>query len=182
MQIDTSTGLLMGADFIPSPNFDDRPSGDDINLLVIHNISLPMGEFHTQRIIDLFTNQLDFEAHPSFAELADLQVSSHLLVTRNAAVIQFVPLHLRAWHAGVSSFQGRERCNDFSIGIELEGTDDVPYEKSQYQTLAQLTNLLMQTYAIPRDHIVGHCDIAPKRKTDPGPAFNWQHFQQLLHF
>ncbi len=148
---------------------------------MIHNISLPPGEFGGPWIEQLFLNRLDPTAHPYFARIAHLRVSAHLLIRREGALVQFVPLSLRAWHAGASCFQGRERCNDFSIGIELEGADDIPYAPAQYQTLARVTRDLQRRYRrIDRDHIVGHSDIAPERKTDPGPAFDWAGFWRLL--
>lgn len=168
--------------FIPSPNCDERPADTEIDLLVIHGISLPPGEFGGDAINALFTNQLDPKAHPAFHSIADLKVSAHILIRRDGEVIQYVPFKKRAWHAGESSFQGRTRCNDFSIGIELEGADTVPYEPIQYQRLAALTQVLMQFYpGITQQRIVGHSDIAPGRKTDPGAAFDWQHFFGLLN-
>lgn len=165
----------------PSPNFNERPDADDISLLVIHNISLPAGEFATGHPEALFLNCLDFWAHPDFYDLRGLEVSAHLLIERDGSVIQFVPFGLRAWHAGESDFCGRANCNDFSIGIELEGADDVPYEDIQYERLASITRTLMQEYpAITPDRIVGHSDIAPGRKTDPGPAFDWPRFRRMI--
>lgn len=181
MQIDLNTGLVDGARFVASPNCDERPAGSGISLLVVHGISLPPGEFGGPWIDDFFCNRLDPAAHPYFAEICGLKVSSHLLVRRGGELVQYVPLHLRAWHAGQSSFQGRERCNDFSIGIELEGVDDSPYEAAQYVCLAGVARKLLQAYpGITLDRIVGHSDIAPVRKTDPGPAFDWRHFRTLL--
>ncbi len=179
MFIDKDTGLIIGAEQIASPNFDDRPEGVNIELLVIHNISLPPGEFGGQYVAQFFTNLLDPQAHPYFMEIASMQVSSHLFIRRDGALIQFVPLHRRAWHAGASQFQGRSRCNDFSIGIEMEGTDTDPYTEAQYVTLAEVTRLLQQAYpALGQGNIVGHCDISPGRKTDPGQAFNWGRYLQ----
>ena len=176
-----TSGWLRGALRLPSPNRDRRPAGTRIELLVIHNISLPPGAFGGPGIERLFLNQLDPAEHPYFAELAHLRVSAHLLIRRDGQLVQFVPLHLRAWHAGQSCFQGRERCNDFSIGIELEGADQIPYESAQYQTLTQVTRELQRRYpGITPKRIVGHSDIAPNRKTDPGPAFDWDRFRQLL--
>lgn len=164
---------LHGAQQCHSPNFDERPDCI-IDTVVIHNISLPPGEYGGCYINDLFTNTLNPSAHAYFAEICDLRVSAHLLIDRFGSVTQFVPFDKRAWHAGQSSFNGRERFNDFSIGIELEGTDHVPYEAGQYVRLAQLVVLLMKYYpAITRHNIVGHSTIAPMRKTDPGPAFEW---------
>lgn len=167
--------------FIASSNCDDRPVGAVIDLLVIHGISLPPGKFGGDAIQALFTNQLDPTAHPYFQTIAHLKVSAHVLILRDGEVIQFVPFQKRAWHAGESSFQERKRCNDFSIGIELEGADTVPYEPIQYRRLAELTRVLMRFYpGITPQRIVGHSDIAPGRKTDPGPAFDWQYFFNLL--
>lgn len=181
MLIDTETGLLDVAQYIPSPNYNERPSGIEVDLLVIHGISLPRGMFGGNAIIDLFCNKLNPTAHPSFATLANLQVSAHLLIRRDGGVIQFVSFHKRAWHAGASSFHGRENCNDFSIGIELEGTDDIPYEEAQYQQLAAITKLLQKSYPqITAENIVGHSEISPTRKTDPGKAFDWEHYKSLL--
>ncbi|WP_027852258.1 1,6-anhydro-N-acetylmuramyl-L-alanine amidase AmpD [Marinobacterium litorale] len=164
----------------PSPNCDDRP-GEEISLLVVHNISLPPGQFGGPGIRQLFTNCLDPDEHPFYREIHELRVSAHLLIDREGQVIQFVPFEKRAWHAGVSQFEGRERCNDFSIGIELEGADDIPYTDIQYQVLADVTRELMALYPeITPDRIVGHCDIAPGRKTDPGPAFDWERYRNLI--
>lgn len=152
-----------------------------MDLLVIHGISLPPGEFGGGFIEDLFLNRLDPKAHPSFHSIVGGRVSSHLLVRRDGEVIQYVPFHQRAWHAGISEFRGRTRCNDFSIGIELEGNDDTPYETVQYQRLTGLTRLLMKAFpGITLDRIQGHSDIAPGRKTDPGPNFDWNTFRYLL--
>lgn len=173
MRIDLTTGLLQQAKFIVSPNYNNRSNSDDINLLVIHGISLPAGEFGGDAVIQLFTNTLD-TTDSQFADLQDLQVSAHLWIRRSGEVIQFVPFQYRAWHAGISSFQGRENCNDFSIGIELEGTDTLPYAEIQYQQLIAIIKTLRKVYpAITTDRIVGHADIAPGRKTDPGSAFDW---------
>jgi AmpD protein len=176
-----SRGLLPQAIHRCSPNQDERPPDSVIDLLVIHNISLPPGEFGGSWIDDLFHNRLDPNAHPYFREIADLKVSTHLLIRRSGELIQYVPLHCRAWHAGDSCFEGREKCNDFSIGIELEGTDDQPYTPQQYSTLADTTREILRRFpAISRERIRGHCDIAPGRKSDPGPAFDWQQFRELL--
>ena len=177
MQID-SDGLLPGARYIPSPNRDERPAGAAIELLVVHNISLPPGQFGGPGILDLFTNALDSGVHPYYREIADLKVSSHFLIRRDGELVQFVPCGERAWHAGESNWRGRSRCNDFSLGIELEGADDVPFDDRQYARLAELTRLLKAKYAIA--DIVGHADIAPGRKTDPGPCFDWRRFNRLL--
>jgi len=176
-----STGLLAEAHQRPSPNCDQRPSGTIIDLLVIHNISLPPGEFGGPWIDQLFLNRLDPAAHPYFREIADLRVSAHLLIRRSGELIQYVPLHLRAWHAGVSEFHGRSCCNDFSIGIELEGTDRDPFEDAQYLTLERLARRLRTLYPeVTADRITGHSDIAPGRKTDPGPCFDWSRFHRAL--
>jgi AmpD protein len=167
-------GMCSGASYIPSPNCDERPDGERISLLVIHNISLPPDEFGGAGVIELFTNRLDPAAHPYYETIADLRVSAHFLIRRDGELIQFVPCELRAWHAGASSWKGRERCNDFSIGAELEGTDTLPYADAQYECLADLTRALFQHYG-PLD-TAGHSDIAPGRKTDPGPAFDWKRF------
>lgn len=181
MQIDAKTGLLDTATQVPSPNCDARPDGSSINLLVIHAISLPAGEFGGPWIDELFCNRLDASAHPHFAEICQLTVSAHALIRRDGKIIQYVPFHQRAWHAGQSSFQGRETCNDFSIGIELEGCDNKTFEAVQYQTLTQLARILMHHYpGITPKRITGHSDIAPGRKTDPGPHFDWQRLRQLL--
>ena len=170
-------GWLEGTEHRPSPNRDPRPAGSIVDLLVIHNISLPPGEFGGPWIDALFHNRLDPAAHPYFEEIKDLRVSSHLLIRRDGHLVQYVPLHLRAWHAGRSSFRGRAHCNDFSIGIELEGTDTLPYEDAQYATLAGATRQIMRLYpGITRDRMTGHSTIAPGRKTDPGPAFDWARF------
>ena len=160
---------LVDAAQVDSPNFNARPHGE-ISLIVIHGISLPPGEFGGPMIEALFTNSLD-PGQTDLAELASMRVSSHLLIRRDAQLIQFVPFDARAWHAGVSSFNGRSDCNDFSVGVELEGTDELPYTDAQYGVLAQVCRTLMNMYGV-RD-IVGHSDIAPGRKTDPGPAFDW---------
>lgn len=164
-----------------SPNFDARPTGCVPELLVIHAISLPAGQFSTVPfyIDDLFLNQLDLSAHPDFEQLDGMRVSAHFLIRRDGSLVQFVGTDQRAWHAGASQWKGRQRCNDFSIGIELEGSDVVPFEAAQYATLVDLTGTLLQQY--PIQHIVGHQDIAPGRKTDPGPFFDWAHYQTLLH-
>jgi AmpD protein len=164
--------------FIPSPNFDERPSGCDISLLVIHNISLPPDEFGGNGVIELFTNSLDPEAHPYYSHLRGLKVSAHFFIRRDGEIIQFVPCEKRAWHAGESCWQGRNRCNDYSIGIELEGTDAVPFTDAQYAALVFLTRVLQETYSI--SSIAGHSDIAPGRKTDPGPCFDWVRYRAAL--
>lgn len=168
-------GWLECATRIASPNCDARPIGETIQLIVIHNISLPPGVLTGDAVIDLFTNRLDWDAHPYYAEIRGMQVSSHFWIRRDGQLIQFVPCGLRAWHAGVSAWRGRERCNDFSLGIELEGSDDVPFNEAQYTTLNRLLATLQRTY--PIEDIVGHSDIAPGRKTDPGPYFDWNRLQ-----
>jgi N-acetyl-anhydromuramoyl-L-alanine amidase len=173
-----SDGRLAGALHRASPNCDERPDGASITLLVVHNICLPPGNFGGDAIVRLFTNSLDFSAHPYFETLRDLRVSAHFLVRRDGDVLQFVPCTMRAWHAGPSVWQGRARCNDFSVGIELEGADDIAYAERQYERLAELTVLLRDRYPIV--DVVGHADIAPGRKTDPGPAFDWGHFRGCL--
>ncbi|MBV0932707.1 1,6-anhydro-N-acetylmuramyl-L-alanine amidase AmpD [Marinobacterium weihaiense] len=171
---------ITSACFVPSPNCNTRPAGE-ISLLVIHNISLPPGQFGGGHVTELFTNCLDPQAHPFFAKLDGLEVSAHLLIERDGSMIQFVPFDRRAWHAGRSCFDGREACNDFSIGIELEGADDIPYTDAQYQVLAAVTRTLLVTYPnLTRDRITGHSNIAPGRKTDPGPAFDWARYRQSL--
>lgn len=164
-------GWLEGAVRVPSPNCDVRPPGEIITLVVVHNISLPPGEFGGPGVEALFTNQLDPAAHPYFEKIKDLRVSAHFFIRRDGHLMQFVPCALRAWHAGVSSWQGRERCNDYSIGIELEGTDEAPFTEAQYVSLNQLLSELRQAYPIAA--VAGHSDIAPGRKTDPGPCFDW---------
>lgn len=163
---------------LPSPNFGPRPVGMPVSLLVIHNVSLPVGQFTHNYIADLFLNTLDCSAHESFSDLKGLQVSSHFLIRRNGLVQQFVSGFDRAWHAGVSHFQGRDGCNDFSIGIELEGSDHLPFEDAQYTSLVKLSQTLLQYF--PISHIAGHEEIAPGRKTDPGPYFDWLRYQKAL--
>jgi len=173
-------GWFKLADHQASPNFDARPPGCVPGLLVIHAISLPVGQFSASPsyIDDLFLNRLILSAHPDFEQLNGVRVSAHFLIRRDGRLVQFVGTDNRAWHAGVSQFMGRERCNDFSIGVELEGSDFVPFEATQYVSLVNLTGALLQRY--PIQHIVGHQDIAPGRKTDPGPFFDWSRYQNLL--
>ena len=171
-------GWFSGVHRIASPNCDRRPAGTIINSLVVHNISLPPDHFGGPEILDFFTNQLDINAHPYFAQLKDVIVSSHFLIRRNGSIIQFVPCRKRAWHAGVSSWQGRSRCNDFSLGVELEGSDFVPFTDEQYASLTRLTRRLLRIY--PICNIMGHSDIAPQRKTDPGPFFDWPRYRASL--
>ena len=164
-------GVLSGARFIDSPNRNERPEGMPIELIVVHGISLPPGEFGGPGVQDLFSNTLDHGAHPYYDQLRGMRVSAHFFVRRDGEILQFVPCGQRAWHAGASSWRGRERCNDFSIGIELEGTDELPYEEAQYAALLELLAALKRRYPIA--DVVGHSDIAPGRKTDPGVAFDW---------
>jgi len=175
------TGRISFARWTPSPNFGPRPDGAGISLLVVHNISLPPGQFGGREIEDFFCNQLDHSAHPYFKIIEGVQVSAHLLIRRDGALVQFVSLLDRAWHAGRSCFEGQEECNDFSIGIELEGTDDTPYTTEQYRMLAKVADLIMTAWPdITANRITGHCDIAPGRKSDPGPAFDWRYFRSAL--
>lgn len=175
-------GLLEGARQRPSPHCDERGQPGEVSLLVVHGISLPPGQFGGPYIDALFMGTLDPAEHPYFATIAALRVSAHLLIRRDGELIQYVPLHKRAWHAGQSSFDGRERCNDYSIGIELEGTDELPYSEAQYQQLSRVCVLLQQHYpAITSARIVGHDTIAPGRKTDPGPSFEWARLRAALH-
>lgn len=181
MQIDSQTGLLSDVEYHQSSNQDKRPDADDITGIVIHSISLPPGEFGGGWIDDLFLNKLNSKAHPYFAEIADIRVSAHLLIKRSGETIQYVPFNQCAWHAGVSAWDNRERCNDFTIGIELEGCGDSNFEKVQYQQLTDIIKLLCDTYPkLTIDNIRGHEDIAPGRKTDPGPNFNWTYLNKLL--
>jgi AmpD protein len=174
-------GLLRGARQLPSPHCDDRPPGVLADLIVIHGISLPPGEFGGPHIDRLFTGRLDPGAHPYFRGLAGLKVSSHLLIRRGGEVVQYVPLHRRAWHAGKSSYRGRARCNDYSVGIELEGTDDRPYTAAQYRRLVTVIRLLRRGFpSLAAAPVVGHSDVAPGRKTDPGAAFDWPRLRRLL--
>lgn len=171
------TGFLKAAKRINSPNFDERPAHTLINMIVIHNISLPPSQYGGDGIVQLFTNQLNPNEHPYYAEIYTRKVSAHFLIRRDGEVIQFVSCLNRAWHAGVSNWQGREGCNDFSIGIELEGSDFEAFEPKQYQTLIALVKKLKQAY--PIEHIVGHSDIAPGRKSDPGPFFDWSQLEAV---
>lgn len=174
-------GCLLNIEQQKSPHFEPRNHADEINLLVIHNISLPVGVFGGDHITNLFLGTININADESFAELDGLRVSAHCLIRRDGSIIQYVNFNDKAWHAGFSNFLGREKCNDFSIGIELEGSDDTPYTETQYQQLSKLTKSLQHYYpAITNENIVGHCDIAPNRKTDPGESFNWQYFHQCL--
>jgi AmpD protein len=172
--ISPGQGLIRPAEQCPSPNQDDRPEGCEPELIIIHSISLPPGEFGGPCVEQLFTNRLDWDAHPYFAEIRGLKVSSHVFIRRDGSLVQFVPFSRRAWHAGESSYREREDCNDFSIGIELEGEDEMPYDDSQYEALIKTVSTLQATYTtLCARRIVGHCDVAPNRKSDPGPAFDW---------
>jgi AmpD protein len=179
MRVDVSTGLLVGIKQVLSPNFNARPAGVVPDLVVLHGISLPPGEFGGPWIERLFTGNLPPDVHPYFATIAGAPVSAHVLIRRDGAAVQFVPFGERAWHAGRSSWQGREACNDYSIGIECEGTDDLPYEDAQYATLRALLPRLLEAYPqIKPDRIVGHSDVAPGRKTDPGLTFDWARIRE----
>lgn len=179
--VDSRSGLLLGADFVASPNCDDRPEGCQPELVVIHGISLPPGEFGGPWIERLFTNSLPAAAHPYFATIEGLRVSAHALIRRDGRIIQFVPFDRRAWHAGESSWRGRERCNDYSIGIELEGTDGTAYEDAQYSSLATVLVALIDAYpGLTAETLAGHSDVAPGRKTDPGLAFDWPRLRTLV--
>jgi len=173
-----AAGRVAAAAQIASPNCDARPSGALPSLVVVHGISLPPGTFGGDGVARLFTNTLDAARHPYYATVAQLRVSAHFFIRRDGALIQFVPCTARAWHAGVSSWRGRERCNDLSIGIELEGADDIAYASAQYATLAGLLKALKRRY--PIEAAVGHSDVAPGRKTDPGPAFDWDRLARLV--
>lgn len=180
MQLDCASGWCLGVHHCPSPNFNARPMGE-VSLLVIHNISLPPAQFKTGKVQAFFQNQLDVTEHPYFAGIADLRVSAHFLIERDGDVTQFVSCLDRAWHAGVSSFEGRETCNDFSVGIELEGTDEQPFTDAQYVALIDLTRQIQSAFpAITEARICGHSDIAPGRKTDPGPYFEWPRYKAAL--
>jgi len=172
--VSRATGLIEPAMQSHSPNQDARPPGADPAMVVIHGISLPPGKFGGSEIEAFFTNTLDFDAHPYYGEIRGLQVSAHAFIRRDGSVIQFVPFTERAWHAGESCFRGQHRCNDYSIGIELEGEDETPYDSRQYAALRQVLNAIFRAYpAITAREVAGHCDIAPGRKSDPGPAFDW---------
>jgi AmpD protein len=171
-------GMVRAAAQVPSPNFDDRPEGTAITLLVVHGISIPPGEFGGPGVVELFTNRLDPAADPYYRTVAKLKVSAHFLIRRDGALTQFVPCTKRAWHAGISSWRGRAHCNDFSVGVELEGMDPVPYEAAQYAMLARLTRALRRRYPIAE--VARHSDVAPRRKTDPGPGFDWERYRRLI--
>lgn len=179
-QFSVEHGILQGATQLPSPNFNQRPKNAELSLIVIHNISLPPSQFGGGYIQDFFQNQLDSSIHPYFESIKDLQVSAHLVILRTGEVLQFVNFNDRAWHAGRSSYLGHPECNDYSIGIELEGSDDLPFAEVQYQVLADVVHALRQEYPKIQQHIAGHSDIAPQRKTDPGEYFDWRHFRALL--
>lgn len=181
MQKRLDNGWLTNVRRVESPNCDERPENVIIDLIVIHAMSLPPGQFGGPYIDQLFTNSLERRVHPYFSEIEKLQVSAHILIQRNGDMTQYVPFNRRAWHAGKSCYSNKEHCNDFSIGIELEGCDEVSFTAAQYKTLAGLLSFLMAQYkSITADRICGHSDIAPGRKTDPGPAFDWQHLRRLL--
>ena len=174
------SSCLQQAKICLSPNCSSREKGE-ISLLVIHNISLPPGKFGGGHVEEFFQNILDPQAHPYFDEIKELKVSSHLFIERDGSITQFVPIDKKAWHAGVSNFNGRENCNEFSIGIELEGTDELEYTQQQYDSLVEVSRELMVLYPlITKDNIVGHCDISPGRKTDPGKAFDWDLYRSRL--
>ncbi|MGX2956161.1 1,6-anhydro-N-acetylmuramyl-L-alanine amidase AmpD [Ursidibacter arcticus] len=179
--LNIENGWLLEQKQVISPHFDPRPFNDDISLLVIHYISLPPDEFGGDFIDRFFQGKLDPTEHPYFEEIKDLKVSAHCLINRQGKITQYVNFNDMAWHAGVSCFEGREKCNQFSIGIELEGSNNQPFTQAQYQTLVQLTQTIMQTYPkITPERIVGHCDIAPERKIDPGQYFDWEYYRSLL--
>ena len=181
LHIDAATGLLCGARQVLSPHFDERPGGVLPELIVVHGISLPPGEFGGPWIDRLFTGTLPADAHPFFPRIAAQSVSAHALIRRDGQIVQYVPFSQRAWHAGQSAYRGRTSCNDFSVGVELEGTDETPYTPAQYHGLAALTAALLATYpSLSADAIAGHSEVAPGRKTDPGPSFDWMHFRGLL--
>ena len=181
MELSIENNLLLGARLVSSPNQSERPPANKIDLLIIHNISLPPGEYGTGCIDQLFCNSLVQDAHPYFAAIANLKVSSHLLIDRSGEVTQYVAFDKKAWHAGDSSFCGKSDCNDFSIGIELEGTDYEAFTESQYNSLIAITDLLLMDYpCLNLDRIVGHSDVAPGRKTDPGPQFDWDRYRSAL--
>jgi AmpD protein len=176
--LDPVTGLVSDSRQQPSPNFDDRPLGASIEALVIHAISLPPGQYADTYVEDFFCNQLDIRADSYFSEISGTKVSSHFYIRRNGDLVQFVPIHKRAWHAGISFCMGREAVNDFSIGVELEGCDDDSFEDAQYRTLVELSNALLSSIAtLSEEHIYGHSDISPGRKTDPGPEFDWKAYR-----
>lgn len=181
MHQDLHQGWLAGVEIVGSPNYNQRPREVEVDLLVIHNISLPPGEFGGGYVADFFRNQLDISLHPYFETIAHLQVSAHFFIARSGKVSQFVSTLERAWHAGASSFDGVDNCNDYSIGVELEGSDEIPYTDAQYAALIKLTRTLQESFPhLTRQRIVGHDQIAPGRKTDPGSAFNWTRYLTAL--
>lgn len=181
LRIDPATGLLLGTRQVLSPHFDARPAGTLAELIVVHGISLPPGDFAGPWIDRLFTGNLPPDAHPYFREIVAARVSAHALIRRTGEIVQYVPFGQRAWHAGKSEYAGRQACNDFSIGIELEGTDELPYENPQYESLAALIKALLATYpSLSSERVVGHSDIAPGRKTDPGASFDWHRLRAAI--
>ena len=177
MDLTLKNGSLIRQKQVPSPHFNPRPNINDISLLVIHYISLPPEQFGEHFIDDFFQGKLDPKIHPYFEEIHQMRVSAHCLIERDGRITQYVNFNQRAWHAGLSSFQGREKCNDFAIGIELEGSNEQPFTNEQYLALQELTNLIMKSYPkITKERIVGHCDISPGRKIDPGQYFDWEHY------
>jgi len=181
LKIEPATGLTAGVRQVLSPHFDARPTGVLPELIIIHGISLPPGEFGGPWIDQMFTGGLSCDAHPYFRDLAGKRLSAHAMIRREGTIIQYVPFGQRAWHAGQSHYRGRAACNDFSIGIELEGTDNTPYTDNQYEQLGALVDALLITYSsLSSDHIVGHSDVAPGRKTDPGPSFDWERWRSIL--
>jgi N-acetyl-anhydromuramoyl-L-alanine amidase len=181
LKIEPATGLIAGVTQVLSPHFDARPTGVLPELIVVHGISLPPGEFGGPWIDRLFTGNLPADAHPTFPDLTRMRVSAHALIRRDGKIVQYVPFGQRAWHAGQSHYRGRPACNDFSIGIELEGADNTPYTDPQYEQLGALVEALLDTYpTLSSEHIVGHSDVAPGRKTDPGPSFDWERWRSIL--
>ncbi|WP_220461181.1 1,6-anhydro-N-acetylmuramyl-L-alanine amidase AmpD [Colwellia sp. MB3u-4] len=179
-ELSIKKGWLSGVEIQPSSHFEPRAENEAVSLLVVHNISLPPGQFGADHITNFFLGNLDPSIDPYFESIYRLRVSAHCLIQRDGNIVQYVSFNDKAWHAGLSCYQGREKCNDFSIGIELEGTDDIPYTEVQYQQLSRVSQSLIGTYAGLENNIVGHCDIAPGRKTDPGAAFDWPSFRTLL--
>ena len=181
LRVDPATGLVLSARQVLSSHYDSRPAGVTPDLIVVHGVSLPPGEFGGPWIDRLFTGHLPPDAHPFFRDVAAACVSAHVLIRRDGQIVQYVPFGERAWHAGKSEYCGRGACNDFSVGIELEGTDEVPYEAAQYDSLAALIKALLIAYpSLSREHVVGHCDVAPGRKTDPGESFDWPRLRSAL--
>jgi AmpD protein len=181
LTIDRASGQLLGVRQVPSPNQDARPPGASIDLIVVHGIGLPPGQFGGPWVEQFFLNRLPVDADPFFATIADLRVSAHVFIRRHGEIIQFVPFHARAWHAGASSWRHRVACNDFSVGIELEGADDIAYTDAQYEQLAAVIVALRATYpTLSVEGLVGHSDVAPGRKTDPGPSFAWARLQSQV--